>query len=425
MDVELAEASAALGVDIEEGLLNPLGDEWLIYADAAAVGIGALGFTAINHTRDADGLNESLIALERIANAQMAESSVPGGPQFQFQLFQQDDLAIHSLVFPMLSPSWAMHENYLMFGLFPQTVVSAADQTKPEFNSILDNPQFTELVKHLGDRPALAISYIDLPTTVPQMYQTIMMGMQMLAAMAPQGGLGPQLAMMLPPLNRLMPHLKPAAAIAWADSAGYHSKSISPFPGSTMLSPNGNLSVSQVGLATGVLLPALGSARKTARRMQGATQVRGIHQGCVIYAQGADGRFPDDIGTLYINDLFPAEYVLSPMSERSPPADIDNWPDEQKRQWVNENTSFVLVPGLTDDVDEMRVAVFTKLQDCGGEKISIGYNDNHVVMVPIAEARLIIKENTGISLEAWCGLAEPQPQRVAPKDHSSPPAAPW
>ncbi len=37
-------------------------------------------------------------------------------------------------------------------------------------------------------------------------------------------------------------------------------------------------------LAIGILLPALGASRRTARRMQNSTQLRGIHQGLVTYA---------------------------------------------------------------------------------------------------------------------------------------------
>ena len=50
--------------------------------------------------------------------------------------------------------------------------------------------------------------------------------------------------------------------------------------------------VSIIGLLIAILLPALGAARRTARQMQGSTQVRGIQQGMVIFAQGNQGRYP-------------------------------------------------------------------------------------------------------------------------------------
>ncbi len=44
--------------------------------------------------------------------------------------------------------------------------------------------------------------------------------------------------------------------------------------------------ISIIALLIGILLPALGAARRTARQMQNSTQVRGIHSGLVLYAQG-------------------------------------------------------------------------------------------------------------------------------------------
>ena len=55
--------------------------------------------------------------------------------------------------------------------------------------------------------------------------------------------------------------------------------------------------ISIIALLIGILLPALGAARRTARQMANNTQLRGIQQGFVTYAQsnkkgGNDGFFP-------------------------------------------------------------------------------------------------------------------------------------
>lgn len=49
--------------------------------------------------------------------------------------------------------------------------------------------------------------------------------------------------------------------------------------------------ISIIALLIGILLPALGAARRTARRMQNSTQLRGIHQGLVIFAQSNKNYF--------------------------------------------------------------------------------------------------------------------------------------
>ncbi|MFK7788048.1 MAG: DUF4190 domain-containing protein [Phycisphaeraceae bacterium] len=52
------------------------------------------------------------------------------------------------------------------------------------------------------------------------------------------------------------------------------------------------LVVGVVALLIAILLPALGAARSTAQRMQNSTQLRGIHQGMVTYANSNKNHFP-------------------------------------------------------------------------------------------------------------------------------------
>jgi len=47
--------------------------------------------------------------------------------------------------------------------------------------------------------------------------------------------------------------------------------------------------ISIIALLIGILLPALGAARRTARQMQNSTQVRGIHQALVVQSQSNKG----------------------------------------------------------------------------------------------------------------------------------------
>ncbi|MEO0515271.1 MAG: prepilin-type N-terminal cleavage/methylation domain-containing protein [Planctomycetota bacterium] len=116
--------------------------------------------------------------------------------------------------------------------------------------------------------------------------------------------------------------------------------------------------ISIIALLIGILLPALGAARRTARQLANNTQLRGIHQGMVTFAQsnksgGKDGFFPGldskgenapgvtaVVGTTYgggvgnpsnaiaimLNDnLFPPDYTRSPVDPLDP-VDIDTNP---------------------------------------------------------------------------------------------------
>ncbi len=50
--------------------------------------------------------------------------------------------------------------------------------------------------------------------------------------------------------------------------------------------------ISIIALLIGILLPALGAARRTANEMKNSTQIRGIIQGCILYAQGNNDYYP-------------------------------------------------------------------------------------------------------------------------------------
>ncbi|MEO0514914.1 MAG: prepilin-type N-terminal cleavage/methylation domain-containing protein [Planctomycetota bacterium] len=55
--------------------------------------------------------------------------------------------------------------------------------------------------------------------------------------------------------------------------------------------------ISIIALLIGILLPALGAARQSARQMKNSTQLRGIHQGLVVFAQSNKGWYPGIIGS--------------------------------------------------------------------------------------------------------------------------------
>ncbi|XAL99518.1 hypothetical protein OT109_18310 [Phycisphaeraceae bacterium D3-23] len=58
-------------------------------------------------------------------------------------------------------------------------------------------------------------------------------------------------------------------------------------------------------LLIAILLPALGAARRTARRMQNSTQLRGMHQGMVTYANSNKNHFAglDPMGNIIPNGI--------------------------------------------------------------------------------------------------------------------------
>lgn len=58
--------------------------------------------------------------------------------------------------------------------------------------------------------------------------------------------------------------------------------------------------ISIIALLIGLLLPALGAARRNARRMENATRIRGMHQGMVTSADANNGYFPGYNGRVFV-----------------------------------------------------------------------------------------------------------------------------
>jgi len=101
--------------------------------------------------------------------------------------------------------------------------------------------------------------------------------------------------------------------------------------------------ISIIALLIAILLPALGAARRTARRMQNSTQLRGIHQGLVTFANSNKSKFagldskgkavddgPNTTGNsgngdkiearywiLLAGDYFTPEYAISPSETKT------------------------------------------------------------------------------------------------------------
>jgi len=111
--------------------------------------------------------------------------------------------------------------------------------------------------------------------------------------------------------------------------------------------------ISIIALLIGILLPALGAARRTARQIQNSTQLRGIQQGQVIFSQSnktgstegyyagieADGKNPtaaetgdfgggtvatnsDSFAILLNNNAFTPEYIINPTDSGSTEASV-------------------------------------------------------------------------------------------------------
>ena len=256
MDDELAKASKSIGMDIEKDVIGVFGDEWIYYIDPTVGGRGGLGFVLINKLADPAQAEQSLVKLGQLMEDELAKAMRM--PEMKVKMFttKSGETTIHYVGTPLISPAWAVRNGYLVVGMFPQVVAGALDQFGSD-KSILDNPAYQQVRARLNVADATGVGFADLQKTAPDGYTTWLM-ISRLTGFAEMFGVDSP-AMILPPLNRLMPHLTPAGSVLWVDKDGYHAKNLTPFPGATLLA--------QDPLAGGAMfLPAMMAGAMNARQ---------------------------------------------------------------------------------------------------------------------------------------------------------------
>lgn len=206
--------------------------------------------------------------------------------------------------------------------------------------------------------------------------------------------------------------------------------------------------ISIIALLIGILLPALGAARRTARQMQNNTQVRGIHQSMVMFAQGNKSKFPGldgngqlatqsaSAGTaangvgggtvqqrfaiLLDNNYFTGEYAVSPSETKTAwtsgtlqtanlsyalltitdapntgatPIAPTGTHGQRRTEWAETlNTEAPIITDRSKGADlAASYSVHTEAGD--GWRGSVAYNDNHVVFE--STHTLVTKYGTG------------------------------
>ncbi|MEM6334393.1 MAG: hypothetical protein AAF823_13740 [Planctomycetota bacterium] len=400
-------ASGMTGVDLEGELLASLGDTWIAYYDPNAVGPGGLGLCIVNQARDADRLAGALTRLQGVVqmliNQQIAmnEPEAPFGVNIQSR--EVDGVALHTINGLVLSPTWAVIDDRLVLGLQPHTVVTAADAVERE-GAMLDDPSFREVVAEYVDRPLTGLRYVDLSATGPVVYPQLLSYGQLFAGFGALSGDDAPI-MPLPPLHEMEPFLVPTGEAAWVDDWGVHVEGRVPFIGASMFGPhsamlNGSGAAVYVPAMVGAMLPALGAARRTARQMQSNTQMRGVHQSTIMWAQSNQGRLSHDVGELMVGHYFTAEYLISPLNP-NPPAEPGLASDDDLQAWAWANTDYFLLPNKLQTLDSEEVAGFSNpalFGVAGG--ISVAYADNHVVWETDFEAlRRTVRIQTGFELE--------------------------
>jgi prepilin-type processing-associated H-X9-DG protein len=398
VDKGLGGVQLALAKNLQTDILEPLGSDWAAYCSPTVAGNGILGMTIVNKLDDPAKAQASLptasVNLSNWIAVMLSKSNAE--VEIRVRNTKVGDQTVYYFGLPIAAPSWTMKDGYLYLGLYPQSAAAGARSTARGGKPISENERFLAVQKRLGVKDACAFSFFDLQATAAQgsTYQQLML----IARYAGFGDLFgvPLPEPLIPTLDVLQQHLAPAGSATWIDDAGIHEKSVSPFPGSKMLSEPGMVSSAGAGgsaLMASILLPALNRARETANRVKSASNLRMIGQGMFLYSNDNGGNFPPDLGTVAKTQDLPLEAFVSPRTGSELPKNWRAMSPDQRAGWVNEHADYVyLGNGMTNQENAETVVAYEN----PGRKLSDGINllfaDGHVEFMLMKDAMDLIEK---------------------------------
>ncbi|HVT87354.1 MAG TPA: H-X9-DG-CTERM domain-containing protein [Tepidisphaeraceae bacterium] len=399
IDMGLGAVQVALARNPVTDILEPLGADWAAYCSPSVGGNGALSIVLVNHLDDAAKARVAFpIASVNLSNwTSIALSRARAGIQIAGQFIEIGDQRVFYVGLPIVAPSWAMKDGNLYMALYPQFAASAARWTSTGAKTIAQNEKFQALQKRLAIANPVSFSFYDLPASATQ--GNIYSQYLMLARYAGFSDLMlgvPVPEPLLPPLDVLSQHLAPAGSVAWVDDAGYHVKTVSPFPGSRMLNEQGmfaSVGIGVGGLMTSILLPSLNRARETANRVKCASNLRSIGQAILLYANDNQGKFPPNLGELILKEELTAGSFICPSGNTQLPNAVGPDIGKQIADWVNANSDYVyLGAGKTAAAPAVDIIAYDKPGHHDNDGINILFADGHVDFVTMRQAMQMIAQ---------------------------------
>lgn len=394
IDQGIGLAKAMTGVNIQTDLFDAFGDEWAAYTDPSVGGGGGLlSVVMINRPRDVKKLEEALEKLEIfISNmATMGMQHADANMRLSFRQTKAGDINIHYLAVPVVAPAWAIKDGNFYFAFYPQVLASAA-KVPTSGSSILDNDKYQTMKTRLGGQAPIAVSFTDLPRTIGPAYSSLMMVTRAAQGFSDLFGIDAP-PLLIPPLDILERHVSVAGSITWIDAAGWHGKSLSPFPAAEFFGTEANSVIAEEALLVSILLPAINSAKERASRVYCASNLRQIAQGVMLYANDHKGKYPPDLGTINAEDDVNWEVFVCPSRDTAgPPPDVIKNKDKLAA-WVNEHSDYIYVGSkLNGNSPADMVLAYEKPGSHDGQGMNIVFNDGHVDWYTMPAALKMIQE---------------------------------
>lgn len=287
----VAQVRDGFGIDLDRGVLNNLGPRWIYYQSESTGGGGILSAVLVAELRDAEAFSAAQTAAMTHAN-QLAASL--GRGYGRTREWRSGDSAAYTITFPGLpvpvEPSWAVVGNRLIVALSPVGLVGAMGQLAAA-DSVADNPLFAEAVlESLPRGGVIGVSYIDTARFAARGYGVANLATSALAnAVRQPFNDVAEPGLIMPGYASFIEGIRPTGSVTSWDGDSIVMKGSA--DGSVLVQTaaytgeQGVAALLSPGLSVGTLLPALGQARRSAQQLKGASQVRALVMGSIMWAQ--------------------------------------------------------------------------------------------------------------------------------------------
>lgn len=350
---DIEDAAAGFGVPVNS-LLDPLGDQWVVYEAASTGGILFTGVTLVVDVKDPDKLGRTIVALQRLFLAQFGPDERASAGAYDV-----DGVTIQYIDAPrgaFYNPAWAVVDKKLIVGLYPQVVEDAVRQLKAP-RSLLDNPEFIASRRLTGGGGP--IFYLSGTEAVRSVYPVVLPLVSAIRDLLVAEGQEARIsiATLFPSLQRLLQFVgTDGVAVKLTPDGILRTKCVA----NPLLSP---LTLTDcVPLWVAAALPSMGSAKITADRGRSAGNLRQIGQGIILYANENQGKLPVDLATVLKTQDIRADTFQSPFGEGKRDGDY----------------KYLYVEGMTIAVPADVVIVYDAAEFEKGDGATVLYGDGHV-----------------------------------------------
>lgn len=303
MDMALSMIQGVLGVNLRTQFIDYMGNTIITYRSKTTGGGGFMSGVMLVELSNADGMKQSMATMRGHLN-KLAQRQADG----HVRLINWTDGAcedITTLAFPGLpipvELSMAVCNDMLILGLSPQAVVAASRQADAD-RSILDNASFRAAKGPAGVGKSMGMQFVDVPAQLADGYAMMNAAMAAISnftrpRIEPSRGVN----MILPTYPELAKGARANVMTAAMDGDdllitcnGDGSFTVQ----MTAMMSDPLLLVLPAAMTAGVLVPALESARESARMTQSRVQARHLAHAALMYSGEHDGKFPESLEVL-------------------------------------------------------------------------------------------------------------------------------